>query len=148
MSFFRPDKNGDDDRAPRDHIGALGDFWRYLQEDRPHKWASMGLALTITGLVLYFVWRSLIPPPPEPTIIYVESWPANRSQADVEREWKERAIEANARNAQRRKQFQQAADALGVQYDKPPEDLAPQDTAVQPAPAPASSPAPRAAETR
>ena len=123
MIFFKP-KQDDDPRTPRDHIGALGDFWRYIQEDKPHKWASAALALTIVGLIFYFIWRALVPPPPEPTIIYVESWPANRSQADVERDWKQRAIEANEQNALRRRQFQKAADALGIDYQEPPQDKA------------------------
>ena len=92
----------ENERGARDHLGAIGDFWNYIKEDRPHKWTSMALAVTITGVVIYQIYASLIQPPPPRTIIYVESWPATRSQAEVEAEWKERAIQANEDNAKRR----------------------------------------------
>lgn len=156
----------DEERGARDHIGAIGDFWNYLKEDRPHKWTSMALAVTITGVVIYQIYASLIQPPPPRTIVYVESWPANRSQAEVEADWKERAIQANEDNAKRRAAYRSVADALGIDYEKAPgtEGGAPTETptetkapakaqsggiqsggvqsgAVQPSPAPATPPA-------
>lgn len=116
--MFRVDK--EDDNARLDHIGAIGDFWNYLKEDRPHKWTSMALAITIVGVVLYQVYASLIQPPPPREIIYVESWPITRSQAEVEADWQKRAIEANEQNAQRRAAYRSVADALGIDYEKAP----------------------------
>lgn len=118
MKLFRVDK--EDDRPRHDHIGAIGDFWNYLKEDRPHKWTSMALAITIVGVVLYQVYASLIQPPPPREIIYVESWPITRSQAEVEADWQKRAIEANEQNAKRRAAYRSVADALGIDYEKAP----------------------------
>lgn len=119
MKMFRTD-GGDDDRNPRDHLGGIADLWNYLKEDKPHKWTSMVLAITITGVVIWTVYRSLIQPDPPATIIYVESWPLTRSDAEVAADWKERAIEANERNAKRRAAYRGVADALGIDYDKAP----------------------------
>lgn len=116
--MFRTDS--EDDRGARDHIGAIGDFWNYLKEDRPHKWTSMALAVTITGVVLYQIYASLIQPPPPRTIVYVESWPADRTQQQVEADWKDRAVQANKDNAQRRAAYRSVADALGIDYEKAP----------------------------
>ena len=109
-----------DNRSPRDHLGAIAEFWNYIKQDRPHRWASMGLAITIPLLVTYGVYRSLIQPEPGPTIIYVESWPADRSQADVERDWKARAVEINENNAKRRAAYRSVADTLGIDYKPAP----------------------------
>ena len=147
--MFRTDS--EDDRTARDHIGAIGDFWNYLKEDRPHKWTSMALAITIVGVVLYQIYASLIQPPPPRTILYVESWPATRTQAQVEADWKDRAIQANEDNAKRRAAYRSVADALGIEYEKAPgteggpainnknaPDQAQPTTSAQPVTAPAS----------
>ena len=118
MKFFRPD--AEDDRSPRDHLGAIADLWNYVKEDRPHRWASMGLAITIPAVVMYVIYRSLIPEPQGPSIIYVESWPLDRSQADVEKDWLERAKQANEDNAKRREAYRAVADSLGIDYEAAP----------------------------
>ena len=118
MKVFRSDD--DEDRKPRDHLGAIADLWNYIKEDRPHRWASMGLAITIPAVVMYTIYRSLVPPPQGPQIIYVESWPATRSQADVEKDWLERAKQANEDNAKRRAAYRAVADSLGIDYKAAP----------------------------
>lgn len=150
MKVFRPED--DDDRGPRNHLGAISDLWTYVKEDRPHRWASMGLAITIPAVVFYVIYRSLIQPEPGPTIVYVESWPLDRSQADVEKDWRERARQANEDNAKRRKAYRAVADSLGIDYEKAPGteggtpvEAAPADPKAAPdkasAPAPAAPPA-------
>lgn len=118
MKVFRPDQ--DEERTPRDHLGAIADLWNYIKEDRPHRWASMGLAITIPAVVMYTIYRSLIPAPEGPSIIYVESWPLDRSQADVEKDWLARAKQANEDNAKRRAAYRAVADSLGIDYKAAP----------------------------
>lgn len=142
MKLFKIDQ--DDHRGARDHLGAFVDLWNYVREDRPHRWASMGLAITIPLIIIYVMYQSLIQPPQGPTIIYVESWPADRSQAEVERDWKARAEKMNADNAKRRAAYRGVADALGIDYTPAPgtEGGAPLE-GVPPA-APAKAPAQQA----
>ncbi len=118
MKFLKTDQP--DDHGPRDHLSAIADFWDYLRQDRPHRWASMGLAITIPLVIIYGMYKSLIQPEPPPSIIYVESWPADRSRADVERDWKARAEKMNEDNAKRRAAYRSVADALGIDYTPAP----------------------------
>lgn len=98
--------------------GGLRDLWDYVREDRPHRWTSLGLAVTITGLVLYFIMDALRPPPPVREIIYVESWTADRSIYDIRRDWLARAREANRQNQLRRNAAGAIGNAIGQTYDQ------------------------------
>ena len=102
-----------------DISGGVSDLWHYVRADRPHRWPALGLALTIALLVLYFVARSAAPPQvPQRTIIYVESWRADRSDFDVRRDWLVRARVANDRNERRRNAYGAMARVLGQDYDE------------------------------
>lgn len=99
--------------------GGFKDLWDYMRAPRPHRWTSLGLAITVTGLVFWFFLRSVNPPePPKRQIIYVQSWSANRSDFDVRRDWLRRAREANDVNERRRDAYGSFARALGQEYDK------------------------------
>lgn len=99
--------------------GGFKDLWDYLKEDRPHRWTALGLAITLTGVIFWAFLRSVAPPePPKRQIIYVQSWPASRSDFDVRRDWLRRAREANDRNEQRRDAYGSFARAIGQEYDK------------------------------
>lgn len=103
---------------PTDISGGLYDFWTYIREPRPHRWASWGLAVVLPGLIFYGFSEHLFPyPPPKAQIIYFENWKADRSQAEVEADWRARAIEATRANARRRAEYQRLADSLGIEYD-------------------------------
>lgn len=105
--------------TPPDIAGGFKDFWTYIREDKPHKWASLGLAVTIVGVIFYFVARSLEPEPEQASIIYVESWPADRSDFDVRRDWLKRGIEQNEQNRRRRHAYGELGNAIGQSsYDK------------------------------
>jgi hypothetical protein len=104
---------------PANIQGALGDFWDYVRQDRPHRWPAWGLAITIPGVILWFIADAL-KPPPEPTrqIIYVESWRADRSDYAIRRDWLQRAREANQQNQARRNAFGAFGEAIGQDYDR------------------------------
>jgi len=102
-----------------DISGGLKDFWDYMRTDRPHRWSALGLSITIPLVVFYFIARSVNPPePPRRQIIYVQSWPINRSDFDVRRDWLKRALEENDVNQRRREAYGALANALGQGYDK------------------------------
>ena len=105
--------------TPPDISGGLKDFWDYMRADRPHRWPALGLAITIPGLIFYFIADAVAPPPPQRTLIYVQSWGADRSEFDVRRDWLNRALEANDRNQRRRDGFGAIGNAVGqTSYDK------------------------------
>ncbi len=102
-----------------DISGGIQDFWAYMRADRPHRWPALGLAITVAALVFYFILRSVNPAEePKRTIIYVQSWLADRSDFDVRRDWLNRAIVANDRNERRRNNYGALARAIGQDYDQ------------------------------
>jgi hypothetical protein len=105
--------------TPPDIAGGLKDFWIYIRQEKPHKWASLGLALTIVGVIFYFIVKALEPKPEPPSIIFVESWPIDRSDFDVRRDWLKRGIEENEQNRRRRHAYGELGNAIGQStYDK------------------------------
>ncbi|MFM6853577.1 MAG: hypothetical protein ACKOUM_05795 [Sphingopyxis sp.] len=98
--------------------GGLRDGWDYMMADRPHRWPALGLALVVPALVMYFIARSLNPvETPKRTIIYVESWPLDRSEYDTRRAWLQRAAQANDANEQRRGAYGRFAQSIGQEFD-------------------------------
>ncbi len=107
MSFYTPPNIG----------GGLKDFWQYIRADRPHRWPALALAAVIPLLVMYFIARALEPPPPQRSIVYVQSWRADRSDFDVRRDWLQRALDANDRNERNRAAYGSLARAIGQEHD-------------------------------
>ena len=109
--------------------GGLSDFWDYVRQDRPHRWPLWGLALAITWVIFRGVEAYLIPEiQPDRSIVYVESWRADRSAADVRADWVARAKETTRRNAERRAAYQRFADSLGIEYDSTEADRVTRET--------------------
>lgn len=103
--------------TPPDISGGLKDFWHYIRQDRPHRWPALGLAVTVPGVILYAIAKSTQPAPEKRTIVYFESWPADRSEFDVRRDWLRRGIEQNEQNRRRRHAFGAIGNAIGQTYD-------------------------------
>lgn len=100
-------------------VNPFRDFWDYLRQDRPHRWPALGLAIAVPLVILYFIARSVNSiDEPKRTIIYVESWRADRSDFDVRRAWLQRARVANDANEQRRAAYGSMANAIGQSFDK------------------------------
>ena len=109
--------------------GGLSDFWAYIREPRPHRWASWGLAVVLPLVIFYGFSEHLIPyEKPKRSIIYFDSWTQNRSAEQIRADWVERAKEATRANAKRRAEFQRLADGLGVEYDSSEADKVTQET--------------------
>lgn len=112
-----------------DVTGGVSDFWAYIREPRPHRWASWGLAIVLPIVIFYGFSEHLIPYEKEKTkIIYFENWTANRSAAEIRADWVARAKETTRANAQRRAEFQRLADGLGVDYDSSEADKVTKET--------------------
>lgn len=59
---------------------ALGDFWSYFAQPRAHKWPLLGVAISITWVI---VWVFILDgktntAPRQNKIMYIQSWDANR----------------------------------------------------------------------
>ena len=109
--------------------GGLSDFWSYIREPQPHRWASWGVALALTWLVFHGVERYLIPyKKPKAQIIYFENWKANRSADEIRADWVVRAKETTRRNAEKRAEYQRFADSLGIEYDSTEADKVTRET--------------------
>lgn len=101
-----------------DITGGASDFWAYIREPRPHRWALWGLACALALVVFWTISEKLVRfDPPKASIVYFESWRADRSDAEVRADWVERAKETTRRNAERRRNYQELAKALGIEYD-------------------------------
>ncbi len=135
--------------------GGVSDFWAYIREPRPHRWAIWGVAVALTWVVFNGVEQYLIPvDKPKAQIIYFENWGADRSAEEIRADWVARAKETTARNAKKRAEYQRFADSLGIEYDSTEADKVTRETlgteaaeAVKqkPAPPPRSTLAERAA---
>ncbi|MBA3939686.1 MAG: hypothetical protein C0520_00590 [Sphingopyxis sp.] len=109
--------------------GGVSDFWSYIREPKPHRWAIWGVALAITWLVFNGVEKYLIPvEEPKAQIIYFENWTANRGDAEARADWVERAKEETRRNAKKRAEYQRFADSLGIEYDSTEADKVTRET--------------------
>ncbi len=105
--------------TPPDIAGGLKDFWTYIRQDKPHKWASLGLAITVPMVVLYFMAKTVEPDPEKRSIIFVQSWPIDRSEFDVRRDWLKRGLAQNEQNRRRRHAYGEVGNAIGQStYDK------------------------------
>lgn len=101
-----------------DVTGGVSDFWGYIREPRPHRWAIWGVAIALTWVIFHGVSEYLIPyEKPKASIIYFENWKTTRSEAEIRADWVARAKETTLRNAETRAEYQRLAKGLGIEYD-------------------------------
>jgi len=67
--------------------GALADFREVWRQAGVRRWPFVAAALSATLGVFYVIaqesWKA---PPPRPTVTYINSWSADRSDAEIKRE--------------------------------------------------------------
>jgi hypothetical protein len=119
--------------SPRDGIGDLISYWR---QPTPYRWQLLGLAvaLTFTMLVL-FIPKAERVPPAQPNIIYISSWPENRSEKEIiasniaNQKRKDALAAAEKQRAEIRKEFyRELARASGMDPDELAKPYADKDT--------------------
>lgn len=99
---------------------AIRDAYDLLIRPAPHKWGFLGLAATLTGLVVFgFVQDSKWEKPYKREIVYVNDWRLDRSDAEItaqqkvdEAEKLERLKKINAEKEKRRREWQKIDDGL------------------------------------
>ena len=104
-------------------LRAVRDLRGYLAQRRPHEIGFFGLAIAVTYLIVVgMMYESRHAPPPyHRDIVYVQQWPANRSDAEIVAQQKidgvaqtKRENELKRLEAERRAQFQRVGDQLNA----------------------------------
>ncbi|HEX8642197.1 MAG TPA: hypothetical protein VF704_13720 [Allosphingosinicella sp.] len=89
------------------------DIRAVLRERPSHQWLAATLAVLIPiGLITAFYFDSLTNIRPRETITYVESWPADRTDAQIKAKQKADLERRRAAEAERRRQFQELDEQL------------------------------------
>ncbi|HEY5712114.1 MAG TPA: hypothetical protein VIT38_09475 [Allosphingosinicella sp.] len=96
--------------SPRVLWNDLRDFWR----DRPrHQYVAAFLAILIPiGIVTVFFIDSRTNLVPRQTMQYIESWPASRTDAEIQAKQKADATALEARRRARQEQFRRLDNNL------------------------------------
>lgn len=107
-------------------MDGLGDFVEQWRQPTPYRWQILGLsvALTFTMIVLLMP-KTEYAPPAKPDVIWINSWPANRSEKEIiasnianqKRKDQAAAIEKK-REEIRRQYFRALARASGFDPDE------------------------------
>ena len=95
---------------------AMRDFAAVVRHNSREQWiggAIAGLATTI--IVIIFLVDSQINTAPPPRIVYVEQWQAGRTDAEIVAEQKKHQAERDALKAERKRQFQELQNKLGIE---------------------------------
>jgi hypothetical protein len=95
---------------------ALADLRSMFSPDRPHRWTLLGLSAALTAVLIWGLLVDSRIPEPERQIIYVESWMADRKDSDIIRRQMDDLGKYEAALAAKRKQFQNVADMVGIEW--------------------------------
>ena len=92
-------------------------LWRdlrdFLGQRRPHQWVALGLALAIPSAIgIAFFYDTIDAGEVGPQVIYLESWPADRSMEEIVAKQKADEQRRQEYEAERRRQFQRLEDGL------------------------------------
>lgn len=94
---------------------AWRDLRAFLAERSKHQWIALFLAIAIpAGTLWVFVLDSRTNLEPGPRVTYVDSWPANLSDAEIKARQKATQEQRDAADAERRKRWKELGDRLGM----------------------------------
>ena len=95
---------------------ALADLRAFMsRRSREQVWgAVMAVLVTIIILIIFFV-DSKINTAPEPTVVYVESYGPDRTDADIIRDQKKASEDRRKAEDARRQEFQKLEKQLGIE---------------------------------
>ncbi len=124
-------------------VDGLGDFVEQWRQPTPYRWQILGVSVALTfAMIVLFVPKTEHAPPPKPDVIWINSWPANRSEKEIiasniaNQKRKEAAEAVEKQKEEVRKNFyRNLARATGMDPDELAREYGGQ-------PAPAAKPAP------
>lgn len=89
------------------------DLRAFTSERRPHQWVAMALAVVIPiAIVFTFYLDGKTNIMPGPQLIYVESWPANRTDEQIKAEQKIDQAARDKFKKERQEQFRKLDEKL------------------------------------
>ncbi len=96
--------------TPRNLAASFGDLRTFLTTRERHEWLFAGIAIGITAFILFAFWHdSRVEPTQE--IVFVQSWPANRTDAQIIADQKRDRIARDKALADRQASFQRVQKA-------------------------------------
>lgn len=94
---------------------ALRDLWAFLRQRSREQLIGGSLAVLVTTIiVIIFLVDSQINTAPPPQIIYVESFPENRTDAEIIADQKVHQAKREAAAREKQRQFQKLEKQLGL----------------------------------
>ena len=94
---------------------AFADLRAFMRQRSREQQIGAALAILVTVIiVILFLVDSKINTAPPPTIVYVEQWNANRSDAEIVAQQKKDQAELEAARKERQEQFQRLENQLGI----------------------------------
>lgn len=95
---------------------ALADLRALLRQRGREQWIGAALAVLVTMIiVIEFLVDSKINTAPPPRIVYVESWSAKRTDAEIIADQKKHQAAREAAQKERQRQFQKLEKQLGIE---------------------------------
>ena len=89
------------------------DLRAFTSERRPHQWVAMALAVAMPiAIVVTFYLDGQTNISPGPQLIYVESWPASRTDAEIKAQQKIDQAARDKFKKERQEQFKRLDDKL------------------------------------
>jgi hypothetical protein len=89
------------------------DVRAFAGQRSPHHWVAAALAVTMpVALIILFLVDGRTNIAPGPQLIYVESWPANRSDAQIKADQKRDQAKRDAAMKERQRQFKKLDEDL------------------------------------
>jgi hypothetical protein len=94
---------------------AIKDLMAFLRQRSREQVIGATLAVLVTIIiVIIFLVDSQINTAPPPQIVYVEQWPANRTDAEIIADQKKHQAEREAAAREKQRQFQELEKKLGM----------------------------------
>lgn len=99
---------------------AASDLWSYFRENRPHKWPLLGVSVALTYVIVWTFVKdaNTNTMPTRNKIIYVQSWDANRSDAQIILQQKIDLAKGELALKKQQEKMQKLADMVGIEWRK------------------------------
>jgi|KBSSwiStaDraftv2_1062776.scaffolds.fasta_scaffold1479949_2 hypothetical protein len=99
---------------PSSPATAWRDLRAFLGQQERHKFLFALIAIAMPALIVAGFYVDSRPDKPKAQIIYVQSWPATRSDDEIKKQQKIDQAKKNEAMAQRRRQYQKLEKQLGI----------------------------------
>jgi hypothetical protein len=101
---------------PASPRAAFADLRNFLRQRSREQVIGASLALLVTAIiVIEFLVDSKINTAPPPQVIYVEQWPANRTDAEIVADQKKDQAAREAAQKEKQRQFQELENRFGIE---------------------------------